>query len=179
MSAHRKSRGGFTLVELLVVIAIIGILVGLLLPAVQMAREAARRMSCSNNMKNLGLAVFNYESQFKSFPPAAIWGNGQLGIRPEPAYHHTWIVMILPFIEQDALYNSINKRAPIWDQMLTATQPVVSQPIPVLRCPSDGDFQSTNETHGIAVTTYAGTEGYHWWPNAYIDANWWDDSATL
>jgi prepilin-type N-terminal cleavage/methylation domain-containing protein len=173
MRVQRKSRSGFTLVELLVVIAIIGILVGLLLPAVQMAREAARRMSCSNNMKQLGLAIANYESQFKTFPPACILGNGQVPLIPQPQYHHTWIVMTLPFFEQQALYDTINKRAPIWTQSITPTEPVVSKSIPVLRCPTDGEFGSSAQTHNIAVTTYAGTEGYHWWPNAYIDQNWW------
>ena len=100
MRVQRKSRSGFTLVELLVVIAIIGILVGLLLPAVQMAREAARRMSCSNNMKQLGLAIANYESQFKTFPPACHSGKWPSPLNPATTYHHTWIVMTLPFFEQ-------------------------------------------------------------------------------
>jgi prepilin-type N-terminal cleavage/methylation domain-containing protein len=173
MRVQRKSRSGFTLVELLVVIAIIGILVGLLMPAVQMAREAGRRISCSNNMKQLGLAIANYQSQFKVFPPAAIFGNGQLPGVPQQPYHHTWIVMTLPFFEQQNLYDIINKRAPIWGQMISPTETVVSKSIPVLRCPSDGEDESTGQTHGIATTTYAGSEGYHWWPSAYIDQNWW------
>ncbi len=88
---------GFTLVELLVVIAIIGVLVGLLLPAVQAAREAARRMQCGNNLKQIGLAFHNYESSFRQFPAARV----ELS---RPTYHSGWQVMVLPFIEQSAIY---------------------------------------------------------------------------
>lgn len=102
----KRNRPGFTLVELLVVIAIIGILVGLLLPAVQAAREAARRMQCSNNMKQLALAVHNYESAFKSIgrlasPGETSWGqdSGWNGYSPHCG--------LLPFIEQGALYQQI------------------------------------------------------------------------
>ena len=101
-----RSRSGFTLVELLVVIAIIGILVGLLLPAVQAAREAARRMSCSNNLKQFGLALHNYESAFKSLP---------YGTNPhkEPSWVTRYskggqLVKLLPFIEQTPLYQQID-----------------------------------------------------------------------
>ena len=109
----RKSFGrrpGFTLVELLVVIAIIGILVGLLLPAVQAAREAARRMQCSNNVKQITLSCHNYESAYKRFPamqcgtggvhPGSIQGSAQ---RFAMSGHYA----ILPFIEQNALFQSI------------------------------------------------------------------------
>ncbi len=106
-----KPRGGFTLVELLVVIAIIGILVGLLLPAVQAAREAARRMQCSNNLKQMGLAVLNYESTYKKMPNKAGGTANSCGSCPErnaANYERLSIfVPLLPFIEQTALYNRI------------------------------------------------------------------------
>ncbi len=104
-----RPRPAFTLVELLVVIAIIGILVGLLLPAVQAAREAARRMQCSNNVKQLGLSFQNYESTTKSFPI-------NYALRDTPPYNggnfvhsgRSWMQMILPYIEQSNLYNNID-----------------------------------------------------------------------
>lgn len=99
----QRSRRGFTLVELLVVIAIIGILVGLLLPAVQAAREAARRMSCSNNAKQLGLAVHNFESAFKRLP-----ASGQCDSTGGAAtvyMIHSTPTLLLPYIEQTAVYN--------------------------------------------------------------------------
>jgi len=101
-----SKRRGFTLVELLVVIAIIGILVGLLLPAVQAAREAARRMSCSNNLKQFGLALHNYESAHKSFPTGSFphqapgWGN--------TFSQGSQLVKLLPFVEQAPLFNLLN-----------------------------------------------------------------------
>ena len=93
----KRCRRGFTLVELLVVIAIIGILVGLLLPAVQAAREAARRMSCQNNLKQIGLALLNYESTFKVFPAAATWkaGNNLIAAPAQPR-NFSWIASLLP-----------------------------------------------------------------------------------
>ena len=92
-----RSRRGFTLVELLVVIAIIGILIALLLPAVQAAREAARRSQCSNNLKQISLALLNYESTYKTLPPAGISSNQM-----------PWNVLILGFLEQGALYEKID-----------------------------------------------------------------------
>lgn len=95
------SRRAFTLVELLVVIAIIGILVGLLLPAVQAAREAARRMQCSNNLKQIGLSLHNYESAYKTFPPGGVTPGNCCGT-PSAG---TWTLFLLPFLEQTNLYN--------------------------------------------------------------------------
>ena len=96
----------FTLVELLVVIAIIGILVGLLLPAVQAAREAARRMQCSNNLKQIGLAMHNYHDTNRRFPFGSRAGStwSQVGIKDGT----NWRISILPFLEQSSLYNSLN-----------------------------------------------------------------------
>ncbi len=102
----RSRRSGFTLVELLVVIAIIGVMVGLLLPAVQAAREAARRMSCSNNMKQLGLGLHNYHAAFNSFPAGVRGGNAGGGGTNE-SYGLSFFYGILPFIEQNALYEKM------------------------------------------------------------------------
>ncbi len=162
-----RRRAAFTLVELLVVIAIIGVMVGLLLPAVQAAREAARRMSCQNNMKQVGLALHNYHDTYNMFPPSAVWGPGKAPYTLP--YHHTWTVMVLPFIEQQALHGAIDNRLPIWGQVLPNGDTVVSQEIATLRCPSDGGSRGPDDTQGIAVTNYAGSEGYHWHPNAQIN----------
>ncbi len=98
---RRTAARAFTLVELLVVIAIIGILIALLLPAVQAAREAARRSQCSNNLKQIGLALLNYESVRKSFPPGGLWS-------PSGSYGFSWIVRILPYTEESAIYQRLD-----------------------------------------------------------------------
>jgi len=107
-----RGRRGFTLVELLVVIAIIGILVALLLPAVQAAREAARRMQCGNNLKQLGLANHNYHDTFKSLPMAY-----SVTIQPNMSFNvQSWGSSILPFIEQQPLYDQYDPRFPACNQ---------------------------------------------------------------
>lgn len=109
MTNQRHVRRGFTLVELLVVIAIIGILVGLLLPAVQAAREAARRMQCSNNVKQLGLAVHNFESAFKKMPHSGQCGS--TGSTTTVYMIQSVPTQLLPYIEQTALYNMFDHSA--------------------------------------------------------------------
>jgi prepilin-type N-terminal cleavage/methylation domain-containing protein/prepilin-type processing-associated H-X9-DG protein len=152
-------RRAFTLVELLVVIAIIGVLVGLLLPAVQAAREAARRMSCSNNFKQIGLSLHNYHSSFKNLPmndggTHQLWirGSNQAEGNPPTNRHDlSWLVGILPFMEQQAMWEQIanpygfnrdgNPRTPSypamgprpWDR---GYLPWLTQ-VPTYRCPSD------------------------------------------
>jgi len=121
-----KRNPGFTLVELLVVIAIIGVLVALLLPAVQQAREAARRMQCSNNMKQIGLALHNYHDTHGKFP---------IGVRSGPGWGPTWWAGLLPFLEQDNLFQQLDLT--IADNGWTANQLVLTgQPAPMMVCPS-------------------------------------------
>lgn len=128
----------FTLVELLVVIAIIGVLIALLLPAVQAARESARRMSCSDNVKNIVLATHNYHDNWKTLPPGA-YG----------AVRHSWAVLIFPFIEQTPLYATINIKRNYNDNTKDAgfergnVDVMNNLRIKVYTCPSDGDVTST------------------------------------
>jgi len=121
---------GFTLVELLVVIAIIGILVGLLLPAVQAAREAARRMQCSNNLKQIGLALHNYESAFRVWPSQS---SGPTQGRNFNARRGSWFTGILPYLEQDGVFKSFDEKAH-WHAPENVA--AASAKVPSFQCPS-------------------------------------------
>lgn len=164
----KRFNRGFTLVELLVVIAIIGLLVGLLLPAVQMAREAARRISCSNNLKQLGLALHNYEGSFRMLPISiGPWPDG----RPTPQRNGKgWIVSILPQLEQSAIYEQLSigfdgdffSGNGMFDPRLRTTLQLIPSS---LRCPSDSSAGVLTirqpEFLGIpvGVTSYQGVLG--------------------
>jgi len=135
---NSKMGRGFTLVELLVVIAIIGILVGLLLPAVQAAREAARRMSCSNNLKQIGLAFHNYADVHKSYPSgyfAKIPNNKTSSERSL----WSWGAFLLPYVEQASLYDALQPGTILLETHLATAQglTLLQTPISVYRCPSD------------------------------------------
>lgn len=161
-----RYRRGFTLVELLVVIAIIGILVALLLPAVQAAREAARRMSCGNNLKQIALAIHNYHDTYKTFPPIR---GGQLASGAfypgcQPWFNSTgwsWRALILPFVEQQPLYDQINFSVVRDTTCYSAAPPFTGTKdpnqvvIPAYECPSEA--WSPNGAN--APTNYAGIWG--------------------
>ena len=102
-----RSRSGFTLVELLVVIAIIGILIGMLLPAVQQVREAARRVSCANKIRQLSLAVLNYESAHRTFPLSQVGPGESDGSGGFKSGYYSWLVPLLPFVEAKQLVQPI------------------------------------------------------------------------
>lgn len=133
-----SQRRAFTLVELLVVIAIIGVLVALLLPAVQAAREAARRMQCGNNLKQMGLAIHNYHDTFLSFPPSAM--RASIGGGTESAQTLVWSGSILPFIEQRNLFDSIVGMGfgIVWDDD-GVNEDILRVKIPAYQCPSSPD----------------------------------------
>ena len=145
--ARFAPRRGFTLIELLVVIAIIAILIALLLPAVQSAREAARRFQCANNLKQIVLALHNYESANGSFPMGFCWqsyndGNGYTDAAGE-------LVRLTQFIEQSAIYNAMNFSIPIY---YSANTTVCGTGLSVLWCPSDGSIVNLRYTFPAPVT---------------------------
>lgn len=165
-----KSPFGFTLIELLVVIAIIAVLIALLLPAVQQAREAARRSQCKNNLKQLGLALHNYESSYSMFPPAYI---GSMVVDTEQEQHgHGWGTMLLPFIDQAPLYNIVKPNGingvaddpGIWEVRGGPTQGEGTI-LPAFLCPSCATVASKSTgmdkswQNGFGTSHYACSQG--------------------
>lgn len=148
---HRQS--GFTLIELLVVIAIIAILIALLLPAVQQAREAARRTQCKNNLCQIGLSIHNYEMAHNVLPPGSVNPTGP--VRSEPTgYHMSWAVQILPYLEHQNVFRTIDFTVGAYDPKNEKARRLV---IPTYICPSD--FQSPiSSTQSVAKTSFAGVQ---------------------
>lgn len=165
-SSRPKTSAAFTLVELLVVIAIIGVLVALLLPAVQSARESARRMSCVNNLKNISLACLNYESSKGTLPPGSV----NRGVNLENGFG--WMVWILPYIEQSgvseqALEELENGARGAYDET-AALNRLNSLLLPMYLCPSDPELRNQQEKFGSAAgkerkgMSYAGVTGSYY-----------------
>lgn len=163
---HR--RNAFTLVELLVVIAIIGVLVSLLLPAVQAAREAARRMQCQNNLRQTGLALHNYATTHGSFPSHTYYSP-----RPDGSYHYSgWVPQILPFFEQANLGELYDFRHSFFDLQ---NQPAIETKLPMFECPStpggaglipsvrhrSSSGWNIDTSRGAYASDYSGNRGYN------------------
>jgi len=186
-SSHTR-RTGFTLIELLVVIAIIAILIALLLPAVQQAREAARRSQCKNNLKQIGLGLHNYHDLYNTFPPGAVmrfpdttstnWcrstanGGGSFGGAP-------WTVLILPQIDQASIYNKLDFNEPFSTSSLPTTAPNGDfiPYLPAYVCPSDpemGGQKSSNyvgASGGGAAPDCFTSEGRNFYVNGILYTN--------
>lgn len=161
-SISHNRRRAFTLVELLVVISITAILAALILPAVQQAREAARRMQCRNNLKQIGMAIHNYEASFTAFPPGRVSGgdNGdcefEYPIEDNPGDctdYKSWTGMVLPYLEQSTLASQYDDNSP-WSSL--RNRPIVSVPLAVFQCPATTGTERTDTHHvkGAAATDY-------------------------
>jgi prepilin-type N-terminal cleavage/methylation domain-containing protein/prepilin-type processing-associated H-X9-DG protein len=146
-SAVRR-RSGFTLVELLVVISIIAVLLALLVPAIQKAREAANRASCQNNLKNIGIALMNYQHSNRAFPPGA-----KTTTMPTGTVSHSWGTLLLPFIDQESLEKQYNY-AVNW----SANTATIAFPVRAYHCASSPSPR-VNPATSIATTDYAAVAG--------------------
>ncbi len=184
-------RRGFTLIELLVVIAIIAILIALLLPAVQQAREAARRTQCKNNLKQVILALHNHHDVKNRFPPGTnigrswwvnmttsptIYQDPPGGYQTNSSYPneapcYSWMFFILPFVEQGNIYTMVDPTlkggAWPWWLMMPNGKPVVSTSLPIYLCPTDpnaaGGWQEPGTANSAALSSYMGCVGTHTW----------------
>jgi prepilin-type N-terminal cleavage/methylation domain-containing protein/prepilin-type processing-associated H-X9-DG protein len=173
---HKRviQRAGFTLVELLVVIAIIGILIALLLPAVQSAREAARRAQCANNLKQIGLGLHLYHDEHKTFPPGNITPGPCCGT---PSFT-SWTISILPYVEQQALSDKYNHSRANEDP---ANAFVREQPVPLYVCPSEDEVNVLEQPEsgpgsGLLYRrgSYRGVSG-----RSNGHPGWWDTHEAL
>ena len=187
---HSRRKGGFTLIELLVVIAIIAILIALLLPAVQQAREAARRTQCRNNLHNIGLAIHNYHDIYGQFPPGSMWFGGAWTTPNPPLIDDGpqwgWGAFILPQLDQAPLFNELRVNELRLSQVAAGTRQrdLTKTVLKVFRCPSDSgakdilrgtpdnrDFRHNgsawNTPEWVATANYAGVvgnrDGQAWW----------------
>jgi len=180
LRSKMRSRSGFTLVELLVVIAIIGILVGLLLPAVQAVREAARRTTCQNNLRQIGLALLNYESAHSHFPPGQTWtvtkdqNPNRIG--------YSWFSQVLSQLEESNIDSKLDQE--LWPEA-PGNQLAISSTIAVALCPSTGDIDKDRNSQGLiknfsfsgqsvfdlACTDYLGVSGPKGDDNDVLDEN--------
>jgi prepilin-type N-terminal cleavage/methylation domain-containing protein len=170
----------FTLVELLVVIGIMGILLGLLLPAVQAARESARRTTCSNNLYNQALTLSAYHAAHDRLPPARVFGfTGPDSARLD----FSWVAYVLPYMEQNALYERINFEVPWYDAQ---NRDIVLTPLPLLRCPSgELEFPGDSDYAGILGTAMNTTPddrsptGQIFDRGVLVNANRWEEGISF
>ena len=168
----RRLVHGFTIIELLVVIAIIAVLIALVLPAVQQARETARRLACKNNLKQIALAIHNYESSCGMLPPGYIHKLGPSGSAEEQANHAglAWGTMLLPQLEQTGLYDQFNAEIPVWNVSNLSPR---EMHLTVFLCPSDQYSASAfvvRDENSSPVEQYA---------SASYAANWGPSDATV
>jgi prepilin-type N-terminal cleavage/methylation domain-containing protein/prepilin-type processing-associated H-X9-DG protein len=192
MKRWRQTPHGFTLIELLVVIAIIGVLIGLLVPAVQKVRESANRMKCQNNLKQIGLALHAYEGANGRFPPAYVRTSGrQSGTAHGISYPDdnwngptgwAWGTLILPYVEQDNLYKSLRLDLPCW---APENAPFVKTKLSIFLCPSasggsDGfavESDSGDGRHGTPLSPAIVFAHAHYVTNAGVNQPWGRSTA--